>query len=165
MRNHLDGYLDGYQRGLLELYRQNPHLEYPKDPSGRPLCRWCMGKVKPPKRTFCSPECVHQYKLRSNWTYCKRFVAKRDKYICQICRVDCRALKKVLQSLPPKARLKEAERLGISQHRLQGKVLYDIDHIVPVVEGGGMTGPEGLRLLCIPCHKRETNKLRKRLKR
>jgi 5-methylcytosine-specific restriction protein A len=161
----LDDYLDGYQRGILEFYRQNPHMQYPKDSSGKHLCRWCMGSVKPPKRTFCSPECVHEYKLRSDWTYCKRFVAKRDKFICQICRIDCKALKKCLKELPRGTMLKEAARLGISQHRLFGKVLYDIDHIVPVVEGGGMTGPDGLRLLCIPCHLVETRRLRQRMKK
>lgn len=161
----LDGYLDGYQRGILELYRQNPHLHYPKGEDGKPLCRWCWGKVEAPKRTFCSKECVEGYRLRTDWTYCKKFVAMRDRYICQICKVDCRALKKCLSRMPPSLMLKEGKRLGISQHRLCGKVLYDIDHIVPVVEGGGMTGPEGLRLLCIPCHKTVTKALRQRMKK
>lgn len=161
----LDGYLDGYQRSMAEFYSSNRALVYPKDRQGNALCRWCMGKVKPPKRTFCSAECVHQYKLRADWGYCKRFVAKRDKYCCQICGIDCRELKKVLHNLPKSAALSEAARLGISQHRLYGKVLYDIDHIVPVVEGGGLTDPSGLRVLCIPCHKVETNRLRERLKK
>jgi len=39
------------------------------------------------------------------------------------------------------------------------KRFWDIDHIVPVVEGGGDSGPENLRTLCLTCHKAETAKL------
>jgi 5-methylcytosine-specific restriction endonuclease McrA len=34
-----------------------------------------------------------------------------------------------------------------------------MDHIVPVVEGGGACGLENLRTLCKPCHKRVTAEL------
>lgn len=37
--------------------------------------------------------------------------------------------------------------------------LWDMDHIVPVIEGGGACGLENLRTLCIPCHKAETRAL------
>ncbi len=161
----LGDHLDGYQRSIADFYRENPAMAYPKDKDGKHICRWCMGKVSPPRRTFCSAECVHEYTLRTNWTYCKRFVAKRDKYICQICRINCKELKKVLSAMPKRTAAAEADRMGISQHRLQGARLYDIDHITPVSEGGGLCGPENLRLLCIPCHLKETNKLRKRLKK
>lgn len=40
--------------------------------------------------------------------------------------------------------------------------LYDIDHIVPVCEGGGCCGLDNLRTLCLFCHKKETAKLAKR---
>jgi 5-methylcytosine-specific restriction protein A len=41
--------------------------------------------------------------------------------------------------------------------------LWEADHIVPVVEGGGACGLENFRTLCLPCHKAETKALRKRL--
>lgn len=41
----------------------------------------------------------------------------------------------------------------------------EIDHIVPVCEGGGFCGPENLRTLCPRCHRQETEKLNTRLKR
>jgi 5-methylcytosine-specific restriction protein A len=40
--------------------------------------------------------------------------------------------------------------------------LWEIDHIVPVVEGGGSCGLENLRTLCVVCHRQETRKLAKR---
>ena len=40
--------------------------------------------------------------------------------------------------------------------------LWEADHIVPVVEGGGECGLDGLRTLCLRCHKHETRALAKR---
>ena len=37
--------------------------------------------------------------------------------------------------------------------------LWDMDHIIPVVEGGGGCGLDNLRTLCIPCHRKVTKKL------
>jgi 5-methylcytosine-specific restriction protein A len=37
--------------------------------------------------------------------------------------------------------------------------LWEMDHIVPVVEGGGSCGLENLRTLCWTCHRRETREL------
>lgn len=33
---------------------------------------------------------------------------------------------------------------------------WDADHIIPVIEGGGLCGLENYRTLCHPCHKKET---------
>lgn len=41
--------------------------------------------------------------------------------------------------------------------------LWEADHIVPVIEGGGECGLAGLRTLCTACHLRETRALRRRL--
>ena len=37
--------------------------DIPKDENGFTCCRWCDGPVKPPKKTMCSPECVHEILL------------------------------------------------------------------------------------------------------
>lgn len=42
--------------------------------------------------------------------------------------------------------------------------LWEWDHIVPVIEGGGLCGRDGYRCLCIRCHKAETAKLAARRK-
>jgi len=39
---------------------------------------------------------------------------------------------------------------------------WEADHIVPVVEGGGLCGLENYRTLCLSCHRRETAELAKR---
>lgn len=39
---------------------------------------------------------------------------------------------------------------------------WELDHTVPVCEGGGCCGPEGLRVLCIPCHRATTAALARR---
>ena len=41
--------------------------------------------------------------------------------------------------------------------------LWEVDHIKPVSEGGGLCGLDNLRTLCTPCHDAETRRLRMRL--
>ncbi len=43
--------------------------------------------------------------------------------------------------------------------RFELRTLWEMDHIVPVVEGGGGCGLENLRTLCLCCHKRATREL------
>lgn len=46
--------------------------------------------------------------------------------------------------------------------RLEVFTLWQADHIVPIAEGGGECGLDGLRTLCTCCHKRETRALARR---
>jgi hypothetical protein len=55
----------------------------------------------------------------------------------------------------------EMQRTGWACNRRSG--LWEADHIQAVVEGGGMHGLENYRTLCVPCHKKETALLRKRM--
>lgn len=48
------------------------------------------------------------------------------------------------------------EKHSIPKHRSR---FWDIDHIVPVVQGGGSVGPEGLQTLCLKCHNSKTAEL------
>jgi len=41
--------------------------------------------------------------------------------------------------------------------------MWEMDHIIPVSEGGGSCGLDNLRTLCIRCHKAETAALKSRL--
>ena len=57
----------------------------------------------------------------------------------------------------------ELEKLRIPEsHWRLTRRLWEMDHIVPVVEGGGSCGLDNLRTLCVACHRKETAKLAKR---
>ena len=62
-------------------------------------CRWCRGKIEPPRRTFCSNACVHEHRLRSNSGYRRDHVFKRDGGVCAECGRDCHVLERDLLRL------------------------------------------------------------------
>jgi hypothetical protein len=59
-------------------------------------------------------------------------------------------------------RIKRLEHWGLT--RMSRKSLWDADHIVPVVEGGGECDLSNIRTLCLRCHRQVTQQLRQRLK-
>jgi len=130
----------------------------PRTEDGLTCCRWCGKGVKPPKRTMCSPECVHELKLRICGRYMRDCVYERDKGICKICNIDTKNTAQIAISLQGDERIKFLESYNISLKRKiwmrkYGGGLWDADHIVPVKEGGGLCGLENIRTLCIKCHK------------
>jgi 5-methylcytosine-specific restriction protein A len=132
----------------------------PKGPNGRNLCRWCNLEVPKGRITFCSDWCVNEWKLRSDPGYLRDRVFERDRGICAQCGIDCGAEFLKLQ-LSRGAR----RRAAWSQWSLkpgQRSSLWDADHIVPVVEGGGECDLENIRTLCIRCHREATAELRDR---
>ena len=62
--------------------------EVPRGLNGRGLCRWCSLEVPPRRFTFCSPYCVHEWRLRSQPAYLREQVLLRDKGMCGSCGVD-----------------------------------------------------------------------------
>lgn len=57
----------------------------------------------------------------------------------------------------------ECESNTIAYGRVFGRShWWEADHIVPVVEGGGECGLDGLRTLCVPCHRDVTAALNRR---
>lgn len=151
-------------RTLRDAIAADPSLKtVKKNAEGKPLCRFCSGVVSPPRRSFCSAECVHEWKVRSHTRYARACVRRRDKSVCVLCKLDCALLRRQLNALIPAERYAKAAELGIPKHLAYRKSLWQMDHIIPVIEGGGSCGLENLRTLCIPCHKKETAALRKRL--
>lgn len=54
-----------------------------------------------------------------------------------------------------------AESVGVKPSSRRASV-WQADHIVPVIEGGGECGLENYRTLCVGCHHRETAALARR---
>lgn len=143
----------------------------PRGPNGRALCRWCKAEVPKGRQTFCKQACVDEHLCRSSATGAAQVLERRDRGVCALCLLDCKALRDrarlawrlrgidgfvaelVAAGWPPaKARQDHGKRR-----------LWDADHTVPVAEGGGLCGPGGFRTLCRPCHLRATAELRSRL--
>jgi 5-methylcytosine-specific restriction enzyme A len=132
----------------------------PKGPNGRNLCRWCNLEVPKGRVTFCSDWCVEEWRLRTDPGYLRDKVLERDKGICAACGVDCEAAWIHLKRLRGAARVRTLLEWGVKP-RVR-KSLWDADHILPVVEGGGECDLANLRTLCLKCHRAATAELRKR---
>jgi 5-methylcytosine-specific restriction enzyme A len=133
----------------------------PKGPNGRTLCRWCALEVPARRRTFCSDWCVHEWKLRSDPGYLREQVFLRDRGVCALCGIDS-----MTASLELKRARGAKRRALLTQWGLKGlsrRSLWDADHILPVVEGGGECDLDNIRTLCLPCHRKSTQELRVRL--
>ncbi len=133
----------------------------PKGENGRYLCRWCSLEVPPGRLTFCSDWCVEEWKVRTDPGHLRERVLQRDRGICAMCGLDCIAEFRHIKRLRGFARSK-----ALAQWALRGrKTLWDADHIVPVVEGGGECDLSNMRTLCLKCHRTRTAELRQRLRK
>jgi len=128
----------------------------PKGPNGRTQCRYCQAEVPTGRRSFCSDVCVHEWKLRSDPTYVRRQIHRRDRGVCSACGLDTDRFKEAIARLPYGQRLPALLARGFKQHGH----LWEADHIQPVADGGGECGLENYRTLCLPCHKLATRQWR-----
>lgn len=139
-------------------------FEGQRGPNGKLLCRECGTETEPPKRTFCSSPCVDAWKAK--WpSDQRRAVLARDHGVCAACGIDCLALEQELarlRVLDLGLLLARVAELGLTRRMLVGgffNSLWEMDHIVPVIEGGGDLGLSNLRTLCWKDHAIETAKL------
>ena len=150
-----------YQRRLAPQEEEHATL----GANGKPLCRWCCLEIfAARRRTFCSAQCVHQWKLRSDPGYLREQVFMRDRGVCALCATDTLAQYTVLCRSRGKRQVELLEMWGLAHPRVR-RSLWDADHIRPVAEGGGQCDLENLRTLCLPCHREVTADLRRRLAR
>ena len=129
---------------------------------GRGICRWCRNEVPKGRRTFCSDDCVHEWRLRTNPGYLRDHVFARDRGICSLCGLDTTEFYCRLQMIPAKKRRALSQQLDLHPKR---RSFWDADHIVPVVEGGGECDLSNIRTLCLWCHQENTAKLMKNKRR
>ena len=127
-------------------------------------CRYCGNSVLPPKRTFCSKQCVHEHRIRTSGSYLRQCVYARDRGMCAGCGVDTKIIARQLMDaendLNELAKLRTQYNINtkrnITKMRKNGGGLWDADHIIDVQHGGGSCGLENIRTLCIQCHKKKT---------
>jgi 5-methylcytosine-specific restriction protein A len=138
-------------------------LVLPKGENGRNLCRWCNLEVPKGRLTFCSEWCVEQWRLRSDMSYLRERTLQRDRGVCGQCGVDTISEWSHIRRQRGSARTRALAKWGLRS--ITRKSLWDADHIVPVVEGGGGCDLENIRTLCLICHRKATIELRDRMKR
>jgi len=134
--------------------------QLPKSANGRNLCRWCNLEVPKGRFTFCSDWCVEEWRVRTDPGYVREKLLQRDKGVCAHCGIDCLAAWRHLKRLRGASRLKALTDWGLGSGLSFRKSLWDADHIVPVVEGGGECDLENIRTLCLKCHRLVTAQLR-----
>ena len=138
------------------------------------------------RSSFCSPECGEAALVVSSASYARSRVEERDHGVCARCGMDTEYVKSTLNPLLKEAanRWQEVElaaalrgrvievllELGFSGrvafggagHRWAGTLnthLWEANHIIPVVHGGGGCGLENLETLCRVCHTKDTGAL------
>ncbi len=124
-----------------------PRHSIPRGANGRGLCRWCNLEVPPRRFTFCSAYCVHEWRLRTQPRYLREQVYARDRGVCSVCGIDSDVELRRLRRSRGAKRAEQMARWGLKT-RLR-KSLWDADHIVPVIEGGGSaTSPTSVPSAC-----------------
>lgn len=149
--------------------------QLPKGPNGRPLCRYCGQETKPPRKTFCSEECIHHFKIQSSGGYARKQVFERDRGVCRQCGLDTEQLKSLLLRVrleKGEAAYRELVRRYRAKYRFGfelEKHYWEADHVKAVCLGGGSATLDNLTTLCLPCHRKKTRwdlrKLRRRRKK
>lgn len=145
-----------------------------RHPKRRQHCTGCGKPVQPPRSSWCSQTCVDAYLDLKDTSRARRRLAAQDPH-CALCRhpvwVTFLAGDLGYEPVP------EAERRnGDSERPIGFRLVYEfgwhyvraarrtterlceLDHIVPLVEGGEHEWAN-LRLLCRPCHTTETSAL------
>lgn len=125
----------------------------PKNENGEKLCRNCHGPMPADKRMHnCSTKCSTEWMIKTSPSIMRAAVFERDKGVCAVCRID--VFDGAVWKFGGHARTRRSRGSGD---------LWQADHIVPVIEGGGETGLENMRTLCTACHKLATKELRARM--
>lgn len=166
-------------------HKPGAYGDTPLGPNGKPTCRQCGEEVSGRRRTFCSDECVAIWRNERDQKWQREQVFARDDGRCQLCGLDVSAFERRvhrfrhrcmggdsvarmrgLRSWRRYARVLKASGFSVPDYPYQGlRSLWEMDHIKPVVLGGGECGLDNLRVLCVPCHRGVTRELRAELAR
>lgn len=100
-------------------------------PNGRRICSYihCSNEVPKRRRTWCSDECVHEYRLRADWKYARQHLRKREKCVCQNCGTDTRKLKSGLMKIWKQAvAIGRENRLDKNLYRLEVYAALNLEY-------------------------------------
>lgn len=117
------------------------------------LCKWCLGKLDNNRKKYCSDNCRD-----SAWAffypqkYAHPYLMDRQDGKCNGCSYNFNDKTKTFKR-------KEQHGSDFNTYVDMG----DVDHIVPIHQGGEILGIENHQLLCKSCHLRKTA-LERRLK-
>lgn len=99
-------------------------------------CKECGAELKHKRGKFCrGGECAETYFIRFDWTRLRPFVLKRDENKCVLC---------------------GREGTQFARGATSDRPALEVDHIIPISDGGDQFDPDNCRTLCQPCHKRVT---------
>ena len=130
-----------------------------------------------PSLLFCSIKCENDMKLKSSGGAIRAQIMKRDRGICEKCKLNCTKMIQRLQAIEKDgdddgndswrarrerllgqhypdftSRLTKAQKNGLIEKALSGRA-WQADHIVGVFEGGGQCTLANMRTLCTACHR------------
>ncbi len=129
-------------------------------PNGRLLCRCgCGREVAPPRRSWHGPECLEKVRLTCDWSFVRKHVAARDKGICQCCGLHPESYRAEVREAYASGNFVPLEEARAKAFPPLHRPWQQIDHIIPVCEGGAALDLRNLRTVCVPCHKKLTNQL------
>ena len=129
-------------------------------------CTWCGCVCRKPRRRWCSDNCVRAFEERCSRRGV-RAALRRDKYCCQLCGLDAPRISRLDKHLREDPAARAAYHVHLRTCGLVVRAgihlgLLEVDHIVPVCEGGGLAGLANYRTLCQACHTRVSRELQLR---
>ncbi|KAK2166038.1 hypothetical protein LSH36_43g04079 [Paralvinella palmiformis] len=119
---------------------------------------------------FCSQLCMDQYWMKGSRGYSMQQVYQTEHGICQLCDFDAQQLYDKIKNttnLYKRAKLIQESKYGTLKTAIKQKMannpvrglFWQVDHIKPVIEGGGTCDIDNLRTLCVLCHREVTAQL------
>ena len=173
----------GAKERAIENMKNNCSQEIDNTVLSNQACAWCAKRfsnaslIPDVRSTYCSQKCAEEGRIRrGNSSQAIReqlFLLERG--VCCICGIDSHSLFIRIKGLEPSERLNALSNANWTMPKNMSSFqrllnspregdFWQADHIVPVAEGGGDCSLDNLRTLCTPCHLKETEKLRNRLR-
>lgn len=132
-------------------YRPRRYLPLDKLKGETGKCKWCMKEMENRRKKYCSDACKH-----SAWAffypqrYARKYLSKRQDGKCAGCgyRFEDRTKKWFISR----------DRLNpyCEEWKEEFDDMGEVDHIIPIHQGGEILGIENVQLLCKPCHRKKS---------